>query len=388
MGDKKNEPKSAKEEAKEPAKEPTKAADTAAAAEGGIDFAALDRAYDKAENAQEALMERRAIGIREVLGNLQEADSPDLADELLKTLAIAALGLASGYVTAAVTGKLVAESAVALTNAVQTALDDGLKDAVTKVAGKLAEVEGQSKPTFFASQEEGLVSLKQASVDRLADEKLIAKEKVKGAAKDQQATEMAKQISGAEQFRTAANATSEAARQIQYQQSLAKWMNAQSQSKLGQTQSGDTYLGKAVDMSPADHYKRQGAAGVIYVAFGQRPASRPFTVSGKRATIRVAGMTSAARDRIKNTPIKDLGMPIVASGYIYDGFLDGLSIGALGDNEIAFGRNEGGGYYAYGHSDALNGLKKAANKTNANEAAKVILEEDIGMATLEHAHMG
>lgn len=375
--------------AKAPASETAKAAPTTAAPaiEGGVDFAGLDAAYDKAENANAALMERRAIGIREVLGNLQEADSPDIADELMKTLAIAALGLASGYVTAAVTGKLIAESAVALTNAVQTALDDGLKDAVMKVGAKLAEVEGQSKPTFFASQEEGLVSLKQSAADKIADKKLAAKGKVTATAKDQQAAELSRQIAGADQFRTATNATADSARNIQYQQSLAKWMNAQSQSKLGQTTGGNTDLGKAVDMSPTDHYKKQGAGGVIYVAFGQHPASRPFAVSGKRSTIKVAGMTSAARDRIKNTPIKDLGMPIVASGYIYDGFFDGLSV-SMGDNEIAMGKNEGGGYYAYGASDALAALAKAANKSSAIEAAQVILDEDIGKSTLADAHMG
>ena len=354
--------------------------------EGGVDFAGLDAAYDKAENANNALMERRAIGIREVLGNLQEADSPDLTDELMKTLAIAALGLASGYVTAAVTGKLVAETAVALTNAVQTALDDGLKDAVMKVGAKLAEVEGQSKPTFFASQEDGLVSLKQSAADKIADKKLAAKGKVSATAKDQQASELAKQIAGADQFRTATNATADSARNIQYQQSLAKWMNAQSQSKLGQTKGGNTDLGKAVDMSPTDHYTQRGAAGVIYVAFGMHPASRPFAVSGERGTITVRGMTSAARDRIKSTPIKDLGMPIVASGYIYDGFLDGLSV-SFGGNEIAMGKNEGGGYYAHGDEDALEALKKAANKTSAAEAARVILDQDIGMSTLADADM-
>ncbi|MDQ3365154.1 MAG: hypothetical protein M3680_06980 [Myxococcota bacterium] len=379
---------------KEPAKDaPPKTTDAPAAAPpttapaAGLDFAALDAAFDKAENAQDALMDRRAVGVREVLGNLNEADSPSLADELLKTLAIAALGFASGYVTAAVTAKLAASASVALANAIQSGLDDGLKDAATKVAGKLAEVDGQSKPTFFASQEEGLIVLKQAAADRITDSKLAAKGKVKAAAPEAQADEMSTHIKAAEQFRTAANLTAEAARQTQYQQSLSKWMNALSQSALGQSEGGNTNLGKAVGMTPTDHYKQQGARGVIYVAFGQHPASRPFAVSGKRATIKIAGMTSAARERIKHTPIKDLGMPIVASGYVYDGFLDGLSV-AAGDNEISFGKNEGGGVWVKGDSDAFEALKKAANKTSASEAAEVILNEDIGISTLEHAHTG
>jgi hypothetical protein len=206
---------------------------------------------------------------------------------------------------------------------------------------------------------------------------------VQNAAVDKKSEVFAAQVKGARTFDKAATESAEAARQLQYQQSLAKWMNAMSQGALGGGNDG-TQLGKAVDMTPKDHYAQQGAKGVIYVAFASHPASRPFAVSGKRATIKVAGMTSAARERIKNTPIKDLGMPIVASGYIYDGFLDGISVSA-GDNEIAFGINEGRTVWVRGHDDALNGLKKAANMANAVDAARVILDEDIGVSTLEHA---
>jgi hypothetical protein len=363
----------------------TPAAEVSAAspAQGPVDFAALDEAYENASIAQNEVMNRRAIGVREVLGNLNEADSPSLADELLKTLAIAALGFASGYVTAAITGKMVAESAVVLANAVQTALDDGLKDATTKVAGKLASVDGQSKATFFASQEDGLESLRTAALKQISAEKKAAKGAVAAAAPAEQAKVMAQKIKGAEGFDSAATKTAETGRQVQYEQSLAKWMNALSQSKLGQAHDG-TALGDAVKMTPKDHYAREGAQGVIYVAFGQHPAARPFTVTGHRATIRVAGMTSAARDRIKSTPIKDLGMPIVASGFIYDGFWDGLSV-SMGDNEIAFGKNEGGHVWYQGHNDAIAGLKKAAGKDDAVAAADLILREDIGVATLENA---
>lgn len=377
-----------KRPAPQPDSKEVKAADTDstpanASREGGLDFTALDEAFENASIAQNEVMNRRAIGVREVLGNLNEADSPSLADELLKTLAIAALGFASGYVTAAITGKIVAESAIVLANAVQTAMDDGLKDAATKVAGKLAEVDGQSKSTFFASQEDGLESLRSASLKKISSEKKNAKAAVSAAAPDQQAKVMSQKVQSAQGFDSAATKTAESGRQIQYEQSLAKWMNALSQGKLG-VGPGGTKLDKAVDMSPKDHYSRAGAAGVIYVAFGQHPASRPFAVSGHRATIRVTGMTSAARDRIKGTPIKDLGMPIVASGFIYDGFLDGLSV-AAGDNEIAFGKNEGGHVWYNGHNDAIAALKKAAGKTDAVAAASVILDEDIGVATLENA---
>lgn len=368
-------------------RESAPASDMSPTKEGPIDFAALDEAYENASIAQNEVMNRRAIGVREVLGNLNEADSPSLADELLKTLAIAALGFASGYVTAAITAKLVAPAAASLANAVQTALDDGLKDATTKVAGKLASVDGQSKATFFASQEEGLESLRSSALRKLTAEKKNAKDAVKAAGTADQAKVMAEKVKGAEGFDAASVKMADTGRQVQYEQSLAKWMNAMSQGKLGTAPdnlNGGTDLGKSVGMSPEDHYKRQGAEGVIYVAFGMHPAARPFRVNGERATIRVAGMTSAARDRIKNTPIKNLGMPIVASGYIYDGFFDGLSV-SMGDNEVAFGKNESGTVWAKGHDDALAGLRKAGGKDSAVDAARVIIDEDIGLATLEHA---
>lgn len=358
--------------------------------QGAIDFTELDEAYEHASIAQNEVMNKRANGIREVLDNLNETDPPSLADELMKSLILAALGFASGGITAAIAGKIVGDatklSAQALNNAIQTALDDGLKDAATKVASRLASDEGSSKASFFASQVDALESLRATSLRTIATTKKHAKQDVQNAAPDQQAKQLSEQTRTARQFDAAASASAETARQIQYQASLSRWMNALSQGKLGQAEGG-TDLDKSTEMSPKDHYARQGAQGVIYVAFGQHPATRPFAVSGKRGTIKVAGMTSAARDRIKNTPIKDLNMAIVASGFIYDGFWDGLSV-SMGDNEIAFGKNENGHVWVTGHSDAMGGLKKAANKSTPADAARVILEEDIGKSTLADAHMG
>lgn len=381
MGDEKDKkPPGKTEPAKAGATTETKATETSA---GAVDFATLDEAYEKAENAQVNLMERRELGIRQVLGNLQEADEPSLADELVKTLAVAGLAFASQYVTAAVVGKIFVDAGTRLAQAVQEGLHSGLQDAAGKIAGKLSAVDGQSKVSYFAGQEEGILDLKLKSVDKIAEDKAVAKSKVKGVATDKQADELSKQVQGAQQFRTSVLGQLENARTVQYRESLSKWMNAMSQSALGKD-GGGTGLAKAVDMSPKDHFGKAGAKGVIYVAFGQHPAQRPFAVSGKRATIKVSGMTTAARDQIKSVPIKDLGMPIVASGYVYDGFLDGLSV-AGGDNEMAFGKNEGGSVWWKGHGDAEDALKKAANKSSATEAARVILDEDIGISTLEHA---
>jgi hypothetical protein len=385
MGDNKSKaPLPKPEEPKKVEPQETKAQE-GGAQEQGLDFAALDSSFEMAEHAQAAVMDRRAIAVREVLNNLNEADSPSVTDQILTNLAVTALGFATGGISMAIANKTVLAEAVSITNAVQTALDDGMKAAIGAVQAKMNEG-GSSKATFFAGQEEGLVGMKQASVDKISHEKLTAKTKVKSASKDTQANVMSEQTKGADQFRAAANATGETARQLQYQSSLGKWMNAMSQTALGAGPDG-TKLGKAVDTSPTSHYKQQGEQGVIYVAFGQHPASRPFAVDGSRNTIKVTGMTSAARDRVKNTPIKDLGMAIVATGYIYDGFFDGLSV-SVGDNEAGLGKNEGGHIWWKGHDDAAAGLRKAANKTDTISAATVILNEDIGMLTLANAHVG
>jgi hypothetical protein len=390
MGDEKDKKQATKASGKDATKEPEPTTGDVGSRQGAIDFTELDEAYEHASIAQNEVMNKRAIGIREVLDNLNETDPPSLADELMKSLIVAALGFASAGITAAIAGKIVGDatklSAQALNNAIQTALDDGLKDAATKVASRLASDEGSSKGAFFASQGDALESLRATALRTIATTKKHAKQDVQNATPDQQAERLSEKTRTARQFDAAASASAETARQIQYQASLSRWMNALSQGKLGQA-GGGTDLDKSTEMSPKDHYARQGAQGVIYVAFGQHPATRPFAVSGKRGTIKVAGMTSAARDRIKNTPIKDLNMAIVASGFIYDGFWDGLSV-SMGDNEISFGKNENGRVWVTGHSDAMSGLKKAANKSTPADAARVILDEDIGKSTLADAHIG
>jgi hypothetical protein len=352
-----------------------------------IDFSELDEAYDNLATAENVILNKRAIGIREVHGNLNEADAPSITDEILKTLAVTGLGFASGYITAKIANSAVSsEMYAALNNAIQTALDDGLKDAALKIAGKIAEGTGSSKATFFAGQEEGIESLRKSTLEAVAAEKRKAKQKVNATAPADRELQRTEQQASVNTLRYVTDQNADRGRNIQYQASLANWMSAMAQSKLGVA--GGTNLRKDLDRSPKDHYSKTGVNGVIYVAFGMHPARRPFFVDGKRSTIKVAGITEAARDRIKDTPIKDLGMPVIASGFIYDGALDALSISLIDDNEIAFGKNEAGNVWTYGHDDARDGLKKAAQTKSETEAARIILDEDIGSATLKYATIG
>lgn len=168
----------------------------------------------------------------------------------------------------------------------------------------------------------------------------------------------------------------------QYKSSLQGWMIAQAESTLKTDKElGGTNLGKETNISPDDHYSKKGVNGVIYVPLGSRPARRPLISSNKG--IKVTGVTKASLLPIEKTPIHELRMPIIATGYVYDGATDGIY---LKDNEITIARNEAGTVYYEGNTDGGDALKSATGKTNTVDAARTIIEEEIGKLTLEGAH--
>lgn len=354
----------------------------------GVDLRDLRDAYQTAHDEQNVLFNKRAIGVREVPDALREADPPSLADELMKTLVIAGLGFASGYVTAAIAGRLVSASAVALGNAVQTALDDGLKDAAGKVAAKLAEQGGSSMSQFFSSQEEGLESVRSAALKGIVKQRRIAEDKVLKADQSQQSKVLAEETKGAQQFATGVEANAEKARQIQFRESLAKWMNAMSQSAMGtRKEDGGTDLhgSKGVgDAYSKEFYKRQGAKGVVYVNFGMTD-SRPGVGNSKQwPSVKIAGITQSALDRLKGTPLRDLGMPVVVSGILYDGTMDSLDISMNNDNAVQFGRNEAGTTFTQGHSEGNAAMRKITGKPDTVSAAADLLDTNILPAKLDN----
>jgi hypothetical protein len=347
-----------------------------------LDFAELDEAFENAATSQGELVGRRAVGVREVLGNLNEADAPSLADELLKTLAVAALGYASGYITAAVTEKLAPQAAQALATAVQSGLDDGLKDAATKIAGALAAAPPQaSKSSFFAGQEDGLESLRASSLRRLSAEKRLAKESISSAANAQQEPMLAEILAAVRAFAAALGDSADRGRQLQYQASLSRWLSALAQSELGQVPEGGAELGGEVDAHPDEHYREEGVEGVVYIAFGSHPAELPLL---SHPRLKVSGMTEATRQRIADVPLRELGLPVVATGYVYDGFLDGT---VVDDNEVGFGRNEARSIWVEGDEDGLTALGKAGHFTDPRDTVEQVLRDEVDALTLAKADL-
>jgi hypothetical protein len=337
-----------------------------------VDTGALDEAFDHLAEAQAALFDRRQIGVREVLGNLNEADPPSVSDDLLKSLAVAALGMASGYIATAIAARLVAAAEVALVAAIQTALEDGLKDATTSIANRvMAAGGGPSKATFFASQEEALVVMRQRIREHLASEKRAARTAAQsspdGAATIEERTQAARRA------KAVTDANADLARQAQYRASLSRWLGAVSQGQLGTAQRGGTDLGRAVN--PGIFATR--AQGVVYIYCGRQPIGEPFA---PRAGIELRGATDNVRNNpaVRSTPLRELGVPIIALASLVTP-PNGAPI------SIAFGRNESGEVWANGSQApavALAMLARAGNASSPTAAAQLILERDLAGLTL------
>ena len=362
-------------------------------AAGELDFTELREEYERIAIALDSVFAKRAIGVRQVLGNLAESDPPSIGEEICRTLAVGALGLASGYVTTALAAKMTGEASQALNAAIQAGMDDGLKDAAMKIAGKIAEDPSDSKATFFAGQEEALESLRAAAKNRLIDERNAAVRRVKEANPDAigpvertPPRQLDDEVAGAKEYCAKLKESDDTARTSQYRASLAKWMIAMAQKETGIEGRDGARLGDEVENMGEDvghHFGRHGheaIKGIIYVAIGQKPAARPI----HGGDIKVGGITTAALDGIRSATIGELGVPVIVSGYIYDGTLDQLSI-ATGDNMVSFGKNEDGLVWVDGSDDGKAALKKAAQADSAVDAARVVLDEDIGSQTLRNA---
>ncbi len=362
-------------------------------------IANLDRAYEDVTSNRQGLFEKRAIGVREALGNMGVADSPKMSEIIVSALSTAALGLASGYITGAVVARLakrvdgiVAEATQAgikgiealsegAKNGFQTALDDGGKEAAVAVKGyvqdKLAGG-GKSRVAFFASQEEALVDVKTGDSKRGSALKASAKNGIEQGPEESRPGLLRHQIALANAMAESLQSELAEARGIQYRASLTRWMVALAKDEFVESSRPDqpgTDLDDAVDVSPTDHLMKpkQGVISVSFHAKRQRPLG---------GTTKITGMTEAAFGPLKSDSrlrVRDLRMPIVASGY--------LAAGAdvfISNNEIAFGKNEDGTVFWKGHDDALDVLQDLTNAPTIEEAVRVVIREDIEPRRLEH----
>jgi hypothetical protein len=359
-------------------REPPKSLDNSNQAPEAIDFSDLDAAFANLATYRRNISELRGIAVREVLGNLNEADSPSIAEQILKTLAITALGAASGGITNVIAGKLAQRSD--LNGAIQTALDDGFKEAVPTIMDRLAATGSDtSKATFFASQEQSLANGQGRAEEAITDATTADHKAVLAVPTHQRQAVLGKKLGKARELAAATKTSIAAARQIQYQHSLSAWMTAMAQGALGANWAG-AKLDDELDVGPKSFLEKRGEKGVIYVAMGGN-SSRPVKVK----YVKVSGITDAARQRVKSVPIRDLPIPIVATGFFTDGSFADDASKWVGDNEMSLGRTENGHVSYYGHEDACEAMREAAGTSTVLEAAETIMKQDIGRATLADA---
>ncbi len=355
----------------------------------GVVFDELDRAFDHAEIHAGVLYDKRSAGIDELLANLQEANSPSIGQQILSVLALAALAAGSEAIGVAVVAKL---GATVVTELAKAAIQEFSSQTVQGVAGivggKIAEGAGTSasKGSFMAGQKDGLLSLKGNAQTGVADQKKEAKDRVRAADSTARDGVLTKETASAWAFGTAYKSQHDQGRTTQYLKSMASWMNAMSQASLGTNKkhgknnlTGDaTDLAGEVDNSPKENVGGGDGNGVVYISFGLR-GDRPLRANH----IFVRGISDAVRDRIKDVPLKDLDVPIVATGYLYDGFLDGLYVD---NNELGLGRNEAGDVYMRGHGNARSRMRAVTGADSDMAAARIILDEDFGKVTLKDAY--
>lgn len=363
-------------------------------------IANLDRVYEDVTSSRQALFEKRSIGVREALSNMQVADSPKMSEIIVSALSTAALGLVSGYLTGALVARLsarvdgiIAEAmkkgvadikplSEGAKNGFQTALDDGGKEAAVAVKGYVQDRlsgGGDSKIAFFASQEDALVDVKLRDSKRGSVIKASAKNAIERAPQDSRLELLRHHIGIANAMAEVLQGELVEARSLQYRTSLTRWMVALAKDKFEESTRPDqpgTDLEDAVDISPKDHLQ-DGHKGVVNVSFR---AKRQRPLGG---TTTIKGMTKAAFGPLKSDPrqlrVRDLKMPIVASGYLSAGMDVNIS-----NNEIAFGKNEDGTVFWRGDDDALDVLQDLTNAPTLEEAVRVTIREDIEPRRLEH----
>ncbi len=337
----------------------------------------LEAAYNDARAEVLSVFNLRGIGAREVHGRLNEADPPSAGDAILKACIMGALAYATGGLSAAAGGALYTGASKAIENAVQSGIDDAMKEAISGVVGAALAEAGNSKAGFFAGIEAALVPMQEGALKKLNTLELTDK----GVVRSDPTVADAK-ITAVKQFDAGEGIKQTVAQQVQYQKALAQYMVAQAQGELGKSDTvPGTDLGdhKGMGADPKRFFHNAGVNGVIEITFGIKDNKRPVGINFTR----ISGLTKSALEKVKGTKLKDLGAPIFATGFFFDGFMDGLE---LGDNEVSFGRNEAGSVFSNVNGDAVDAMK-SMGKGTPNDICRDILENDFGNKALKDANV-
>ncbi len=342
--------------------------------------AALDRleeAYNNARARVGSVFRLRGIGTREVLGRLNDANPPSAVDALLQACVMGALAAATGGLSALAGGALTTGASEAIGNAVQSGIDDAMKEAITGVVAAALADAANSKAGFFAGIEAALVPMEEAATNQLNAQETRAKGVVRA-----DPTQASNRITAVQQFDAGEGIKVQTAQQVQYQNALSQFMVAQAQGELGTNEEhGGTDVGEHRGMrsDPTRFFHRAGVDGVIEINFGLKPNERPVSINHTR----ISGLTDSALERVRNTKIKDLGAPIVASGFVSAGMWDGLE---MGDNEVGMGMSETGVVWHRVNEDAAEAMA-TMGRGSLSDICRDILTNDFGNVALKDANL-
>lgn len=349
------------------------------------DRAGIVHAYNDVRTHLNSVMNERKQGNADLLSFMKEEDPPSLTDKIVQALAVAALGYVTGGVAAYLGAQLTYQFSAAIVSAISTAIEDGAKEVIPLVRSEVSKnnaAKGGSLASFTSSISSALE--RQRTLLELA----VNKQEAASARAHDEADDIPSKgvaaksgILDAAEYNVSLNKTSPDPKADQYRVSFAEWMTGLAQNDRGRLKDGTTDVSGATDLTPyAAKYMEEAPTGFVTLNFGRWEHGRPVKVAPSAVTVR--GATTKALKPLATTPLRNLRMPIVATGYLYDGTLDGFHID---DNQVTIAKSESGNIRWEGRDDGLRRMKEITSSATETIAAEKLFEDDFANITLAGA---
>lgn len=352
--------------------------DQAEETESGYHLSAsgVDQAYEDVAAAADSVVGKREIAVDSFVARMKNEDRDGLNEAAMKVAAAAALGTVSGALgerfAKAIDGEFGPEKVMG--NAVKDAFKEAGKAAGAAVLGAAFSDPHLNIDAYSEVQRRGLVADREALKRTVATAKAASKRPLDAAQLETSKRHFAKDgVRAAERTKRAFSSLDPEL--SQYASTLSEWMTLSARKALGTASAGGVDMEDAVDIEPRDHTQLRGRAaedGVAYIALGSREPIRPMRVGSDQ--LKLAGITSSALARIRKLKLRDLSVPIVVSGYLHTGGLDGAY---MFNNAVAFGMSETGHAWWNGDEDGLDVLQAVTNKPTLADAIYDVIENDL-----------
>jgi hypothetical protein len=356
----------------------------------------------------DTLFVRRRDGVENVYKQAQEKDPPPTAPlwkEILKTAVTIALNAVSAGLGAKIAGILISGSdgKPFTTELVKVLFEQTMATTALAAAETIIE---RSGPGATASKQGGPrrslgITFCDAQKAALAAESLVVRQRHLATVENRvRRLEAEKPGSGFREglgLGTALKKSLELAEPTQYIETFQRWCAVLAANSLNTEHDGpETNLGRSVDinkvvgMQPPGLSKTPGVLNLALAEDEQKTFSRggisTHPVKIKSATLSGLG-SQDFRSTIKDTPIRALQIPIVAS---FSWSLRWNRVPVLGDPHsggFVIGRNEANQYWAsedHGYLSVLAAIRmREDGKADPRKAAEHIIMEEIGRETVE-----